>query len=101
MEIPSVIWKGEGSKKTRKATTKHREVCNTFHNVDLNLIIINLYIKFGTPNLFQHFHRLPTTSKATKERQEKIEHHKLGPDGYSNLAAQIVSIKMNNITSKN
>ena len=90
MEIPSGRWKEEGLEKTRKATTRHREVCNTFHYVILNLIIVNLYIKFGTSNVFQHFHRLSDTSKA---REQKIGRHKLGPGGYSNLAAQLVSIK--------
>ena len=82
-----------GFEKTRKATTRPMEVCNTFHNVILNLIIINLYIKFGTYNLFQRFHRLSDTSKATKERQGNIGQHKIGPSGYSNLAARIVSIE--------
>ena len=93
MEIPSGRWKWEGSKKTRKDTTRHKEVCDTLHNVILNLTIINLYIKFGTSNLFQHFDRFSDTSKDTKERKEKIGHHKLGIGGYSNLEAQIVSIK--------
>ena len=69
------------------------DVCNTFHNVILNIIIINLCIKFGTSNVFQHFHRLFDTSKATKARQEKIGQHKLGPSGYLNLEARIVSIE--------
>ena len=68
----------------------HREVYNAFHNIFLNLIIISLYIKFGTSNVFQHFHRLSDTSK---EREQKIGRHKLGPGGYSNLAAQLVSIE--------
>ena len=68
----------------------HREVYNTFHNLFLNLIIINLYIKFGTSNVFQHFHRLSDTSK---EREQKNGQHKLGPGGYSNLVAQIVRIE--------
>ena len=94
MEIPSGIWKGDGYGKTRNATTRHREeVCNTFHNVIINLIIINLYIKFGSSKVFQHFHRLSDTSKATKERQEKIGQHKLGPGGYSNLVVRSVSIE--------
>ena len=87
------MWKGEGSEKIRKSTTRNREVCNTFHNVILNLIIINLYIKFGTYNVFQHFHRLFDTPKATKERQEKNGQHKLGPGCYSNLTTRIVSIE--------
>ena len=56
-------------------------------------IIINIYIKFGTSNVIQHLIRMSDTSKATKERLEKIGQHKLGPSGYSNLAAQFVSIK--------
>ena len=92
-----MIWysnskKGEGSEKTMNVTTRHREVCNTFHNVILNLIIINLYMKFGTSNLFQYFHRLSDASKATKARQQKVGQHKLGPSGYLNLATRIVSI---------
>ena len=59
----------------------------------LTLIIIIFYIKFGTYNVIQHFLRLSDTSKATKERVEKIGKHKLGPGGYLNLAAQIVSIE--------
>ena len=69
------------------------DVCNTFHNVILNIIIINLCIKFGTSNVFQHFHRLFDTSNSTKARQEKIGQHKLGPSGYSNLMTRIVSIE--------
>lgn len=34
--------------------------------------------------------RLSDTSKATKEIQAKIGQHKVGPGGYSNLAARIV-----------
>ena len=93
MEIPSGGWKGDGSKKIRKATTRHRKVCNTFHNVILKLIIINLYIKFESSNVFEHFHKLSGTSKATKARQEKIGQHKLGSGGYLNFAARIVSIE--------
>ena len=94
MEIPSGIWKGDGYGKTRNATTRHREeVCNTFHNVIINLIIINLYIKFGSSKVFQHFHRLSDTSKATKERQQNFGQQKLGLDGYLNSVARIVSIK--------
>ena len=93
VEIHSGRWKGKGSKKKREGTTRHREVCNTFHNVILNLIIINLYIKFGTSNIFQHFHRFSNTSNATKTRHEKIGQHKLGPGGYSNLVARIVSFE--------
>ena len=93
-QISSRIWKGEGFEKRRKATAKNRKVCNTFNNVIINLfIIINFKIKFETFNIFQHFHRLSDTSKATKERQEKIGQQKLGPGGYSNLVARIISIK--------
>ena len=59
----------------------------------LTLIIINFYIKFVTSNVFQSLHRLSDTSKATKERLEKFGQHKLGPGGYSNLVARIVSIE--------
>ena len=86
MEIPSGTWKGEGSKKIRKATTRNREVCNTFHNVMITLINSDFYIEFGTSNVFQHFLRSLDTSKATKERLEKIGQHNLGYGGYSNLA---------------
>ena len=93
VEIPSGIWKGEGSKKSRKDTTKNKEVCNTFHNVMVNLIIINFYIKFGTSNnIIQHLIRLSNTSNVTKEILDKIGQHKLGPSGYLNLATRIVSI---------
>ena len=58
------------------------------------LIIINFFIKFGTlTNVIQHLIRLSDTSKATKARLEKIGQNKLGPGGYSNLAARIVSIE--------
>ena len=87
MKIPSGRWKREGSEKSRKDTTRHREVCNTFHNVMVSLIIINFYIEFGTSYIFQHLHRLSDTSKARKERLEKFGQHKLGPGGYSNLEA--------------
>ena len=94
VEIPSGIWKREGFEKIRKDTTRHREVCNTFHNVMVSLIIIIFYIEFGTStNVIQHFISLSDTSKATKARLEKNGQHKIGPGGYSNLAAQIVSIK--------
>ena len=70
------------------------EVCNTFYNAMVSLIIINFYIEFGTStNVIQHFIKLSHTSKATKARLEKIGQHKLGPGGYSNLEAQIVIIK--------
>ena len=93
MEIPSGIWKREGSEKSKKDTTRHREVCNTFHDVMLTLIIINFYIEFGASNIFQHLLGLTDISKATKEKLEKIGQHKLGPGGYSNLEARIVSIE--------
>ena len=58
------------------------------------LIIISFYIEFGTStNVIQQFIGLSDTSKATKERMEKIGQHKLGPGGYSNLAARYVSIE--------
>ena len=69
-----------------KDTTRHREVCNNFHNVMLALIIINFYIEFGTSNVIQHLIRLSDTSKDTKARLGKIGQHKLGLGGYSNLA---------------
>ena len=60
----------------------------------VSLIIINFYIEFGTStNVIQHLIRLLDTSKATKERLEKIGQNKLRPGGYSNLVAQIVSIE--------
>ena len=93
VESPSGRWKGEGSKKSKKDTTRHKEVCNIFSNVMLTLIIINFYIEYGTYNLIQHLIRLPNTSKATKARLDKIDQHKIGPGGYSNLVAQYVSIK--------
>ena len=93
MKIPSGIWKGEGYEKTRKVTTRKREVCNILHTVILNLIIINLYINFVSSNVFQRFHRLSDTSKATKERQQNLDQQKLGLDGYLNSVARIVSIK--------
>ena len=94
VESPSGRFKREGSNKSRKDTTRHREVCNTFHNVMVSLIIINFYIEFGTSiNIIQHWIRLSDTSKAIKEMLEEIGQHKLGPGGYSNLAAQIVSIE--------
>ena len=49
--------------------------------VVLNLIIINLYIKFGSFNLFQQFHRLSDALKPIKAGQEKIGQHKLGLGG--------------------
>ena len=67
VESPSGRWKGEGSKKRRKATTKNWEVCNTFHNVMLTLIITNFYIEFGTSNVFQQLHRLSNTSNPQRK----------------------------------
>ena len=88
VESLSGRWKREGLEKTRKDTTRNKEVCNTVHNVMVSLIIFNFYIKFGTlTNLIQHLIRLSNTSKATNPRLEKIAQHKLGPGGYSNLAA--------------
>ena len=79
VESPSGRWKREGSEKSRKDTTRNREVCNTFHNVIVSLIIINLYIEFGTStNVIQHLIRLSNTSKATKERMDKIGNTILG-----------------------
>ena len=77
----------------QKDTTRHREVCNTFHNVIVILIIINFYIKFRPSNIIQYFIRMLDRSKAIKVRLDKTCQHKLGPGGYSNLAARIVSIK--------
>ena len=59
----------------------------------LSLIIIHFYIEFGTCNVIQNLLRISDTSKATKERLEKIGQHKIGPGGYSNLAARLVSIE--------
>ena len=67
----------------------------------VSLIIISFYIKFGTlTNVFQHLIRLSDTSKATKERIEKIGQHKLGPSGYSNLVSRYVSITKPKSASK-
>ena len=93
VESRNGIWKREGFEKRRKDTTRHREVCNTFHNVMVTLTIINFYIKFGTSNVLQQLIRLLDTSNATKARLENIGQHKLGPGGYLNLAARIVSIE--------
>ena len=82
LEIPSGRWKREGSEKSRKYTTRNREVCNTFHNVMVILIIIIFYIEFGTCNIIQHLISLSDTSKATKERMDKIVQHKLGTGGF-------------------
>ena len=89
MEIPSGRWKGEGYEKRMKATIGLMKVCNTFNSVIINLIIIIIiiYIKFETSNIFQPFHRMLDTSKATKARQEKNGQHKHGLSGYSNLVA--------------
>ena len=95
MEIPGGRWKREGPEKIRKDTTRwNREVCNTFQNVVVSLIITSFYIKFGTStNVFKNLIRLSDTSEATKERMEKIGQHKLGPGGYSMLVARYVSIE--------
>ena len=67
----------------------------------VSLIITSFYIKFGTTtNIFQHLIRILDTSKATKERIEKIGQHKVGPGGYLNLAALYVSIAKPESTSK-
>ena len=59
----------------------------------VSLIITSFYINFGTStNVFRNLIRLSDTYNATKERNEKISQHKLGPGGYSNLAARYVSI---------
>ena len=78
-----------------KDTTRHREVCNTFHNVMLSfIIIIIIYIEFGTlTNVIQHLVRMSDTSNATKARLDKIGQQKLGPDGYSKFSARFVSIE--------
>ena len=102
MESPSGRWKREGPEKIKKDTTRwNREVCNTFQNVVVSLIITSFYINFGTKtNVFKNLIRLSNTSKATKARIEKIGQHKLGPGGYSNLAARYVSIAKPESTSK-
>ena len=100
MEISSVRWKQEGSKKTRKAIAMHRGLYNTFCNLFLNLIIINLYIKFGSSNIFQHFNRLSDTSMDTNERQEKNQQQKLGPSGYKKFGDTNCKYQKTNITSK-
>ena len=101
VESPGGRWKREGPEKIRKDTTRNREVCNTFKNVSVSVIIISFYIKFGTStNVFKNLIRLSDTSKATKARIEKIGQHKLGPGGYSNLAARYVSIAKPESTSK-
>ena len=94
VERPSGRWKREGSKKSRKDTTRHREVCNAFHNVMVRVIINNFYIEFGTStNVIPHLIRLAETSKATKSRLDKIGQHKLWPVGYSNFTAWFISIE--------
>ena len=101
VESLSGRWKREGLEKSGKYTTRNREVCNTFQNVMVSLIVISFYIKFGTStNVFQHLIRLSDTYKTTKERIEKIGQHKLGPGGYSNLAARYVSIAKPESASK-
>ena len=45
-------------------------------------------------NILEYFHRLPDTSKATKERLEKHGKNKLGQGGYMILKYQIVSTKL-------
>ena len=60
----------------------------------VSLIINIFYIEFGTStNVIQHLIRFPDTSKAIKERTDKIGQHKLGLGGYLNLAARFVSIE--------
>ena len=87
--------------KSRKDTTRNREVCNTFQNVLVSLIITSFYIKFGTStNIFQHLIRLSNTSKATKARIAKIVQHRFGSGGYLNLAARYVSIAKPESASK-
>jgi len=67
----------------------------------VSLIITSFYINFGTStNVFKKLIRLSDTSKATKARIEKIGQHKLGPGGYSNLAARYVSIAKPESASK-
>ena len=67
----------------------------------VSLIITSFYINFGTStNVFKKLIRLSDTSKATKARIEKIGQYKLGPGGYSNLAAQYVSITKPKSASK-
>ena len=102
MENPGGIWKREGPEKIRKDTTRwNREVCNTFQNVVVSLIITSFYINFGTStNVFKNLIRLSHTSKATKARIQKIGQHKLGPGGYSNLAARYVNIAKPESASK-
>ena len=94
--------KREGPEKIRKDTTRwNREVCNTFQNVVVILIITSFYINFGTStNVFKNLIRLADTSKTTKARIEKICQHKLRPGGYSNLEAQYVSIAKPESASK-
>ena len=89
MEIPGGRWKREGPEKIKKDTTRwNREVCNTFQNVVVSLITTSFYINFGTSiNVFKNLIRLSNTSKATEEIIEIFFQHKLGPGGYSNLAA--------------
>ena len=99
---PGGRWKREGFEKIRKDTTRwNRDVCNSFQNVVVSLIITSFYINFGTQtNVFKNLIRILDTSKATKERIEKIGQHKLGPGGYLKLAARYVSIAKPESTSK-
>ena len=75
VKSPGGRWKREGSNKSRIDTTKNRELCNTFQNVMVRLIIIRFSIEFGTStNVIQHLIRLLDRYKATKARMEKISH---------------------------
>ena len=102
VESPGGRWKRERLEKIRKDTTGwNREVCNTFQNVVVILIITSFYINFGTStNVFKNLIRLSDTYKATKARIEKIGQHKLGPGGYSNLATRYVGIVEHESASK-
>ena len=51
------------------------------------------YIQVAISNIFETFHSLPNTSKATNTRIEKYGQHKLDRGGYQKLRAQIVRIK--------
>ena len=90
VESPGGRWKREGPEKIRKDTTRNKEVCNTFQNVVVILIITSFLINFGTStNVFKNLIRILDTSKSTKARIEKIGQHKLRLGGYSNLAAHM------------
>ena len=82
MEGKSLVEDGKekGPEKIRKYTTRwNREVCNTFQNVVVSLIITSFYINFGKlTNVFKNLIRLSDTSKATKERIEKLANKSLG-----------------------